>query len=155
MLGAVRRYGVAHALRASLPRSSVRAIPQLLKWQPSPASRLPSAARLIHNAPPTRSSASAAFQEDVPAQSEEPLREFADLAKQGLVDPTVINTISRMGISTMTDVQSRTLRETLKGDDVYVFSSNLSNQLTHSVWPRPKQELERHSPSSSRLCRVS
>lgn len=57
---------------------------------------------------------------DDSVQSEiEPLREFADLQKQGLVDPQIINTITqKMNITTMTDVQSMTLRETLKGTDV-------------------------------------
>ncbi|RJE20220.1 RNA helicase [Aspergillus sclerotialis] len=121
MLSAIRRYGVAQALRASVPRTlQVRSTPQLLKWQPSSISSIPSLARPFHYLPATRSSASASAQLDDPVQSEiEPLREFADLQKQGLVDPQIVNTITRkMKISTMTDVQSMTLRETLKGDDV-------------------------------------
>lgn len=123
MLGAVRRYGVAQVLRASVPRSlHARPTLQLPKWKPSSISRLPNGVRSLHNIPPARSSASAAVQEDGPTQSEsEPLRKFADLGRHGLVDPEIVDTItSRMRITTMTEVQSKTIRETLKGDDVYV-----------------------------------
>jgi ATP-dependent RNA helicase MSS116 len=51
------------------------------------------------------------------------LREFTDLAEQGLVDPTIIRAIVKdMKIKTMTDVQSQTLREILQGDDVLVYA---------------------------------
>lgn len=44
---------------------------------------------------------------------------FQDLADKGLVDKTVIETITRrMGLSTMTQVQSLTINEALKGVDV-------------------------------------
>ena len=121
MLGAIRRYGVAQALRASVPRTlQARSAPQLLRCQPSSISSIPSVARPFHNFPTLQSSASASAEVDYPAQNEiEPLREFRDLLKQGLVDPQIVKTISqRMNITTMTDVQSMTLRETLKGDDV-------------------------------------
>lgn len=122
MLGVVRRYGVAQALRASAPRSLHVRSTQLLKWQPSSIPKAPSAIRSLHNSTASWSTAAASVQEDFPAQSDiEPLREFIDLRKQGLVDPTVVDTIVRkMKIQTMTDVQSKTLRETLKGGDMYV-----------------------------------
>lgn len=124
MLGVVRRYGVAQALRASAPRSlPVRSTPQLLRSQPSSISKAPCAIRSLHSSRPVWSTAATSVQEDFPAQSgdEAPLQEFIDLRKQGLVDPVMVDTIVRkMNIQTMTDVQSQTLRETLKGGDVYV-----------------------------------
>lgn len=121
MLGAIRRYGVAQALRASVPRSiQVRSTPQLLKLQPTPVSRLPAITRSFHNIPAVQSSATASVQQDDSLQSEEePLQEFSDLQKYGLVDRRMIDTITgRMNITTMTDVQSKTFRESLKGDDM-------------------------------------
>lgn len=52
-----------------------------------------------------------------PAKSTE-ITQFADLAKQGLVDPEIIRSILRMNITTMTDVQRETIRATLGGTDV-------------------------------------
>ena len=44
---------------------------------------------------------------------------FADLAKRGLVCGTVVDTLTRtMGLETMTEVQSLTLNESLKGADM-------------------------------------
>ena len=124
MLGPVRRYGVAQALRVSVPRSVyVRSTLQLPKWKPTSILRLSNGIRPLHNIPPARSSASAAVQEDGPAQSEsEPLSEFSDLGRHGLVDPKIIDNITnKMKITTMTEVQSKTLYQTLRGDDTYVF----------------------------------
>ncbi|RMJ27078.1 hypothetical protein PHISP_02026 [Aspergillus sp. HF37] len=125
MLGAVRRYGVAQALRASVPRSlHARSTPQLLKLQPSSVLKVSNAARPFHNFPQARSAASAAAQEDRPVRSESAqenaaLHEFADLQKRGLVDPKIIETIARkMNITAMTDVQSQTFHKTLQGNDV-------------------------------------
>ncbi|KAL5113298.1 hypothetical protein ACEQ8H_008832 [Pleosporales sp. CAS-2024a] len=48
-----------------------------------------------------------------------PITRFADLAKQGLVHPEIINTITKkMRLSTMTDVQARTINEALLGTDI-------------------------------------
>ncbi|GFF42112.1 ATP-dependent RNA helicase mss116, mitochondrial [Aspergillus lentulus] len=124
MLGAVRRYGVVHALRASVPRAICRpSNSQLLRCQTSPVTAYPQSVRLLHESSPFFSSASAQaqaqpddFQSAAPL---EPLREFTDLAEQGLVDPKIIRAIVKdMQIKTMTDVQSQTLREILQGDDV-------------------------------------
>ena len=123
MLGVVRRYGAAQALRASVSRSLyARSTPQLLAWKPSSAPAITTGIRPLHNAPPARNPATASAQVDQVQDEGAPqdqLREFQDLRTQGLVDPTIVNTITRrMMIQTMTDVQSMTLRETLKGDDV-------------------------------------
>jgi ATP-dependent RNA helicase MSS116 len=48
-----------------------------------------------------------------------PVTEFADLATRGLVHPNIINTITKqMRLTTMTDVQTRTINEALLGTDV-------------------------------------
>jgi ATP-dependent RNA helicase MSS116 len=83
--------------------------------------------RLLHKSSPFFSSASAQAQTQPDdfqtAPPQEPLREFTDLAEQGLVDPTIIRAIVKdMKIKTMTDVQSQTLREILQGDDVLVYA---------------------------------
>lgn len=124
MLGAVRRYGVVHALRASVPRTICRpSNSQLLRCQTSPVTACPQSVRLLHKSSPFFSSASAQAQaqpDDLQsAAPQEPLREFTDLAERGLVDPKIIRAIVKdMNIKTMTDVQSQTLREILQGDDV-------------------------------------
>lgn len=52
-------------------------------------------------------------------EQREPITRFEDLAKEGLVHPNVINTITRkMGLETMTDVQTRTINEALSGVDM-------------------------------------
>lgn len=48
------------------------------------------------------------------------ITKFQDLADKGLVNPAIIDEITKgMGHHTMTDVQSLTIDETLKGTDVY------------------------------------
>lgn len=48
-----------------------------------------------------------------------PITEFSDLATRGLVHPNIINTITKqMRLTTMTDVQTRTINEALLGTDV-------------------------------------
>lgn len=129
MLGAVRRFGVSQALKAPVSRSLIaRSTPQPLKWQPSSrTAALPQIYRSFHVSSSLRS-AQAAEAQTVDAESTptERITEFADLAKNGLINPKIINTITRgMKITTMTDVQSMTINETLRGDDVYVFFSLL------------------------------
>ena len=49
-----------------------------------------------------------------------PVTKFKDLATQGLVCQTVVDTITNdMRLETMTQVQSLTLNESLKGTDMY------------------------------------
>ena len=48
-----------------------------------------------------------------------PVTKFHELSERGMVCPTVVDTITRgMGLETMTQVQSLTINETLKGIDV-------------------------------------
>lgn len=123
MLAAVRRSGV-QALRAPISRSLIaRATPQPFKWQPSPrTAALPQIYRSLHVSS-TLGAAEAAQAQTTDAESATPQRvtEFDDLAKHGLVSPKITNRITKfMKITTMTDVQSMTINETLQGDDVYV-----------------------------------
>ena len=54
-----------------------------------------------------------------PLEQEGPITEFDELAKRGLVHPNLINTITRqMRLTTMTDVQTRTINEALYGTDM-------------------------------------
>jgi ATP-dependent RNA helicase MSS116 len=121
MFGAVRRFGVSQALRASAPRSlSTRWAPQLLKWQP-PSTRSPALARSFQTSFPALSAASAEASEAAASLEKELITEFADLQTKGLVDASIVQNItrpSRMGLTTMTDVQSQTLHQMLQGDDV-------------------------------------
>lgn len=51
-----------------------------------------------------------------------PVTKFKELSERGMVCPTVVDTITKgMGLDTMTQVQSLTINETLKGIDVYAF----------------------------------
>ena len=52
-----------------------------------------------------------------------PVTKFQQLADRGMVSPTVVKTLTQdMRLETMTQVQSLTINETLKGIDVYVDS---------------------------------
>ena len=123
MLGAVRRFGVCHALRASSSRTlSTRWASQLPKWQ-VPSYQAPALAKSFHISFPALDAASAQaaeIQEGFQAESEF-ITEFADLKTKGLIDPTIIRNITeprRMGLTTMTEVQSQTINEMLGGTDV-------------------------------------
>jgi ATP-dependent RNA helicase MSS116 len=52
-------------------------------------------------------------------QSDGPVTEFKELATRGLVHPNLIRTITnQMKLTTMTDVQTRTINEALSGVDM-------------------------------------
>ena len=54
-----------------------------------------------------------------PAEQHGPVTRFEDLAKRGMVCQTVVDTITKkMGLETMTQVQSLTISESLKGQDM-------------------------------------
>jgi ATP-dependent RNA helicase MSS116, mitochondrial len=123
MLGVVRRFGVSQALRASAPRSlSARWAPQLLKWQ-APSSQVPVLVKSLHTSFPALNAASAQATATLEDGSPEPefITEFADLKTKGLIDASIIRNIThpgRMGLTTMTDVQSQTINQMLGGVDV-------------------------------------
>ncbi|KAJ6078545.1 hypothetical protein N7467_008298 [Penicillium canescens] len=118
MLGTLRRFGVSNVLRASVPRTlSARWASQLPKVQaPSASSVL---TRSLHSSFPKFSAAVA--QESAETEPSQKIETFAELGEQGFIDSTIIKNIthpSRMNLETMTEVQSMTLREIVKGDDV-------------------------------------
>ena len=48
-----------------------------------------------------------------------PVVAFPDLETRGLVDPVIVNNITKgMGFTAMTEVQSKTINEALKGADM-------------------------------------
>lgn len=125
MLAAVRRYGVFRALRTPVSCSVIArsTVQQPLNLQPlSKPAALPQFYRSLHVSSSLRSAEAAQVQPtDTQAETPQQLTEFADLASHGLVDRRIISRITQgMRISTMTDVQSMTINETLHGDDVYV-----------------------------------
>lgn len=117
MLGTIRRFGVSSALRASAPRSlSTRWASQLPKMQAPLASAV--LTRSLHSSFPKFSAVAQEATETEPSQR---IEEFAALGEQGFIDSTIIKNIthpSRMNLKTMTEVQSMTLREIVKGDDM-------------------------------------
>lgn len=146
MLGAVRRQGLAQALRACAPRSiSARVTPQVLRWQRPSTAAFFFASRSIYSSPSLRNAASAsgaaaqARVEEPVEEIQDRITEFEDLAARQLVSPKIINNITnRMNIKTMTEVQSLTINETLKGDDVYVlFGFSLPDVLKFPDWRFP------------------
>lgn len=57
--------------------------------------------------------------DESPSQKHEPVTRFQELADRGLVKPEIIRAVTEdMRLTTMTPVQSMTIAETLKGDDV-------------------------------------
>jgi ATP-dependent RNA helicase MSS116 len=46
------------------------------------------------------------------------ITEFQELAERELIHPNVVNTITGMGLTTMTDVQSATINQALRGTDM-------------------------------------
>lgn len=126
MFGAIRRSGVSQVLRASAPRTlSIRWASQSLKWQ-AQSIQPPALVRSFRTSfPALRASAAeaqAAAHFVEPAESEL-ITEFADLQTKGLIDPKIVRNIThpeRMGLKTMTEVQSQTIHQMLRGDDMYV-----------------------------------
>lgn len=122
MLGTVRRFGVSHALRATSSRSISARLAQLPKWQiPSNLSSL-AATRSLHSSYPRLSAATAeAIVEETESSKPAILTEFSDLAAENLIHNKIIKNIiqpDRMNLKTMTEVQSLTLNEIVKGDDM-------------------------------------
>ncbi|PLB35643.1 DEAD/DEAH box helicase [Aspergillus candidus] len=123
MLGAFRRFGVAHAVRAASPQAqSVRSLPQRVQWRSPSIVAIPRIACSSFHSSSTFLSAAAEAQAQpdvldpaVPSR----LTHFSQLAEKGLVDPEIVRTINqRMKIETMTDVQSLTIQDILQGGDV-------------------------------------
>ncbi|KAJ5925961.1 ATP-dependent RNA helicase [Penicillium verhagenii] len=119
MLGVFRQFGVSQVLRTSVPRTlSARWAPKLSNLQPL-AVRTPGLSRSFQTSFPALAAAGPA-----PVQVEEAaelITKFADLQTNELIDKMIIRNItdpSRMGLETMTPVQSETIHQMLKGDDI-------------------------------------
>jgi ATP-dependent RNA helicase MSS116 len=137
MLSSLRRCS------ASLPRSLTRisststSSSRLLanRTAASPLTFLrPAAARTLHQSAKWQQYQNAAVEEQAeeddhkpsPPSNNEPVTKFADLESRGLVDGTVVHTIiNQMKLEDMTEVQSATIHEALKGVDMLDGSSQL------------------------------
>jgi ATP-dependent RNA helicase MSS116 len=134
MLSSLRRCA------ASLPRS-------LTHISSSPSSRLvinrttaspvtflgPTAIRTLHQSTKWQQYQNTAVEEQIeednhkpsPPSNNEPVTKFAELESRGLVDGSVIRAITtNMRLESMTEVQSATIHEALKGVDMYDNSFN-------------------------------
>lgn len=140
MLGAVRRYGVLQALRASAPRALCsRSITRPLKLQRPSQTIVPGVLRLLHNTPTLFSSAATAQAQAQAhgqaelAENELEITKFAELAKQGIIDPSIIyNITNKMKLTTMTPVQSMTIPKIVEGTDTYALFFFFSSPPTYA-----------------------
>ncbi|CAE6996114.1 DEAD-domain-containing protein [Pyrenophora teres f. teres] len=123
MFGAVRRCPAT--LSRSLAGISSRALrtpftqtPGVLRI-PLQTSRLANASFAgFHNSAKWQDAAAAEAAQSI--SEDGPATKFSELATRGLVHPNLINTITKqMKLTTMTDVQTRTINEALSGVDVY------------------------------------
>jgi ATP-dependent RNA helicase MSS116 len=123
MFGALRRCPTTLSRSLSTAAISSSAF-RLSSFRATSALRIPSSR--IANATTAGFHHSAKWQQIAAAEAETaealndgPVTEFAELAKRGLVHPNLINTITKqMRLTTMTDVQTRTINEALSGVDM-------------------------------------
>ncbi|EME46616.1 hypothetical protein DOTSEDRAFT_70586 [Dothistroma septosporum NZE10] len=114
---------------ASLPRSlstfapASRTAQQCLRLSQMPTStlhRLPALTRTLHQTSRLRRQA-AAQEDEIPSTDggNAPITKFVELGSRGVLHENVVQTLTRdMGMETMTEVQSATINEALKGSDV-------------------------------------
>jgi ATP-dependent RNA helicase MSS116 len=125
MFGALRRcpatlsrnFSTAAICSSSLRASSFRATSALR----IPSSRIANVttAGFHHSAKWQQIAAAEADADGETPSSDGLVTEFSELATRGLVHPNVINTITKqMRLTTMTDVQTRTINEALSGVDM-------------------------------------
>lgn len=121
MFGALRRCPAT--LSRSIPTAALSAPSlRISPLRATGALRLPSSR--IARLPTAGFHSSAQWQQVAAAAadtqpSDGPVTEFSELARRGLVHPNLINTITKqMKLTTMTDVQTRTINEALSGVDV-------------------------------------
>jgi hypothetical protein len=119
MFGAVRRCPAT--LARNLASVSTRALRTPLSHNSS-ILRIPlQSARLQNVSFAGFHSSATRWQQEAQQSIEEdgPVTEFKELATRGLVHPNLINTITnQMKLTTMTDVQTRTINEALSGVDM-------------------------------------
>ncbi|KAH9864431.1 hypothetical protein J1614_010365 [Plenodomus biglobosus] len=126
MFGAVRRCPVTLSRNLSTAAMSRRVLRTPLTQSASTVLRIPLQTSRLAQASFAGFHHSAKWQEEAAeAQAEEgtaqhaPVTTFTELKTLGLVHPNLINTITKkMGLETMTDVQTRTINEALSGVDV-------------------------------------
>lgn len=104
----------SRALRTPLTHSSVAF------RNPLQTARLANASVAgFHNTTKWQQSHAAQAEADQASGDDAVVTEFADLATRGLVHPNIVNTITKqMRLTTMTDVQTRTINEALSGIDI-------------------------------------
>ncbi|KXG46376.1 uncharacterized protein PGRI_052320 [Penicillium griseofulvum] len=160
MLGTVRRFGVSHALRATTPRSiSARFATQLPKWQSPSTLSSAVATRSLHASFPRMSAATAeAVAEEIEPSKPAIITEFADLASGNLIHNSIIKNIiqsDRMNLKTMTEVQSLTLHEIVKGDDILAQAKTGTGKTLAFLVPTLQNILNDPSVDLSRVGRRS
>lgn len=124
MLGAVRQGQVlGRVLRTCSVRSISYQIPRRpARWQQLSAKTSPFAVRTLHSSiplsRPSEAAAAQAAEQEQSAEHEKPITHFKELGDRGLVSDKIISNITdKMGLTTMTDVQSMTINATLNGAD--------------------------------------
>lgn len=83
-------------------------------------SNLPAITRTLHLSARLQQQA-AAYEDDIPSTdgAKAPITKFAELETRGVIHKNVVQALTRdMGLETMTDVQSATINEALKGTDI-------------------------------------
>jgi ATP-dependent RNA helicase MSS116 len=125
MFGAFRRCPATLSRSLSSATAASRALRLPLTRTPTtlriPATRLANAsfAGFHHSAKWQQVAAQEQTDANEAAHGEGLVTEFQELADRGIVHPNIINTITKqMRITTMTDVQTRTINEALSGVDV-------------------------------------
>jgi ATP-dependent RNA helicase MSS116 len=125
MFGAFRRCPATLSRSLSSAAAASRALRLPLTRTPTtlriPATRLANAsfAGFHHSAKWQQVAAQEQTDANEAAHGEGLVTEFQELADRGIVHPNIINTITKqMRITTMTDVQTRTINEALSGVDV-------------------------------------
>ncbi|KAH7083260.1 ATP-dependent RNA helicase mss116 mitochondrial precursor [Paraphoma chrysanthemicola] len=124
MFGALRRcpatlsrnFRAAASPSRALQVSSLRAVSALR----IPSTRIASATTAgFHHSAKWQQIAAAQAEAELPIAEDGLITEFQELSARGLVHPNIINVITKsMRITTMTDVQTRTINEALSGADV-------------------------------------
>jgi ATP-dependent RNA helicase MSS116 len=122
MFGALRRCP-ARLSRSFATAAISSAGPRVPSFRATSALRIPSSRLAPMGAVGFHHSARwqqiAAAEQEEAGSPDEPVTEFSELARRGLVHPAIINTITKqMRLTTMTDVQTRTINEALSGVDV-------------------------------------
>ncbi|KAK2739680.1 hypothetical protein FQN57_006514 [Myotisia sp. PD_48] len=152
----VQQFTTRLPLRSALARRPLRSFPALSLLSTRP----------FHLSHPLRIPATAAYQTarngaaeatEIQDQGQNaPITKFAELAEQNLVDPKLISAITKMGITTMTEVQSLTINESLKGTDMIAQAKTGTGKTLAFLLPVVQKILQDFSPSrGSRFCSPS